>query len=72
MATSVIVNDLTVVHRTSEGTVTFSPDVCLTPMPGGGQSPVPYVNTALSQDTSQATTSVACDGNPVMVQTGCG
>ena len=68
MPATVIVNKLTVVHRDSGGTVAFMPDVCLTPMPPGGQAPIPYPNTAMSQDTAQGSTCVTCDGNPVMLQ----
>lgn len=67
MAATVCVNGMTVVHKTSGGTVTFGPDVCLAPSPGG-PVPVPYPNIAQSRDTDKGSTSVKIDGNPVMLQ----
>jgi uncharacterized Zn-binding protein involved in type VI secretion len=58
---------MTVVHKTSGGIVTFGPDVCLTPSPGG-PVPVPYPNIAKSADTDQGSKTVKVDGNPVMLQ----
>lgn len=67
MPVTVIVNQLTVVHKDSGGTVSFMPDVCLTPS-SAGPIPIPYPNVAMSQDTAQGSPTVSCDGNPVMVQ----
>jgi uncharacterized Zn-binding protein involved in type VI secretion len=67
MAATVCVNGMTVVHKTSGGIVTFGPDVCLTPSPGG-PVPVPYPNIARSSDTDKGSTTVKVDGNPVMLQ----
>lgn len=67
MAATVCVNGLTVVHKTSGGIVTFGPDVCLTPSPGG-PVPVPYPNIARSADTEKGSKTVRIDGNPVMLQ----
>jgi uncharacterized Zn-binding protein involved in type VI secretion len=68
MAATVCVNGMTVVHKTSGGTVCFSPDVCLTPAPPGAPVPVPYPNIAQSRDTDKGSKTVKIDGNPVMVQ----
>jgi uncharacterized Zn-binding protein involved in type VI secretion len=67
MPATVIVNQLTVVHKDSGGMVNFMPDVCLTPS-SAGPIPIPYPNVAMSQDTAQGSPTVSCDGNPVMVQ----
>jgi hypothetical protein len=60
------VNNLSVVHKDSNGITSAFPDVCKTPTPGG-PVPIPYPNIAKSSDTSKGTTSVKCDGNPVCV-----
>ncbi len=51
MSTNTIVNGQTVVHKESDGVLTTSPDVCLTPM-GATVVPIPYVNEVRSVDTS--------------------
>jgi len=67
MVATVKVNQLTVVHRTSQGqAVSGPPDVCLTPAPGGPVS-VPYVNVAFSRHLTKGTKTVRCDGNPIAV-----
>src|SRR5476651_439941 len=66
MASTVCVNELTAVHKSSDGKVCFSPDVCLSPRPGPVS--VPYTNIASSADTANGSTSVKMDGNPVMLQ----
>lgn len=71
MPATVAVNQLTVVHKESNGMVTFMPDVCKTPAPPGSPIPIPYPNIALSQDTDKGTKDIQCDGNPVMVQGSC-
>jgi hypothetical protein len=68
MGTTVGVNKLSIVHKDSGGTVSFTPDVCLTPAPPGPPVPVPYPNTAMSKDTDLAAKTVTCDGNPICVQ----
>ncbi len=68
MATKVGANKRTVVHKQSNGTVSFMPDVCLTPAPPGPPVPVPYPNVAMSQDADRGAKSVTVDGNPVLVQ----
>lgn len=68
MPAKVTVNKLTVVHASSNGMVMLMPDVCLTPAPPAPPIPVPYPNIAMSSDTAQGSSSVKCDGNPVMVQ----
>lgn len=67
MPATVVVNQLTVVHKDSGGMVAFMPDVCLTPSPAG-PVPIPYPNIAKSADTAQGSSTVTCDGNPVMIQ----
>ncbi|HTV19235.1 MAG TPA: DUF4150 domain-containing protein [Polyangiaceae bacterium] len=65
MPATVNVNDLTVVHKTSGGTVQIFPDICKT-LPG--PAPIPYPNVAFSLDTAQGSTTVTCDGHPVMIK----
>ncbi len=67
MPVTVGVNNLSVVHKDSNGITTAFPDVCKTPSPGG-PIPIPYPNIAKSSDTSNGTTTVNCDGNPVCVK----
>jgi hypothetical protein len=68
MAATVIVNFLTVVHKTSNGMVTFMPDVCKTPAPPAPPVPIPYPNIAMSQDTAQGSKTVKADGNSIMLK----
>lgn len=68
MPATVGANKRTVVHKQSNGTVTFMPDVCLTPAPPGPPVPIPYPNIAQSQDADKGAKSVTVDGNPVLVQ----
>ena len=67
MGVSVGVNDLSVVHQSSNGKTIAFPDVCKTPSPAG-PIPIPYPNIAQSSDTADGTTTVKCDGNPVCVK----
>lgn len=67
MGATTTVNNRTVVHKDSGGITVSCPDVCKTPSPGG-PIPIPYVNIARSADTSQGSSSVKVDGNPVMLQ----
>ncbi len=67
MAATVIVNNLTVVHKDSGGSSIGAPDVCKTPTPGG-PVPVPYVNTALSRHTAKGSRRVRVDGHPIMLK----
>lgn len=68
MPTTVGVNKLSIVHKDSGGTVAFMPDVCLTPQPTGPPVPIPYPNSAMSQDADLCAKTVTCDGNPICVQ----
>lgn len=68
MGATVTANNQTVVHKDSGGTVVTSPDVCKTQV-GNAVVPIPYVNTAKSSDTSQGSTTVTMNGNPVMLST---
>lgn len=67
MPVTVGVNNLSVVHKSSNGVTIAFPDVCKTPSPGG-PIPIPYPNIAKSSDTSKGTKKVKCDGNPVCVK----
>jgi hypothetical protein len=64
---TVLVNFRTVVHAASNGVSIAFPDVCKTPTPAG-PVPLPYPNVAMSKDTSQGSTTVKMDGNPIMLK----
>jgi hypothetical protein len=64
MGSSVGVNMLSVVHKSSTGTTIAFPDVCKTPSPGG-PIPIPYPNIAMSSDTAKGSKKVKMDGNPI-------
>ncbi|PAP75733.1 DUF4150 domain-containing protein [Rubrivirga marina] len=64
MPSSVGVNFLSVVHKSSTGTTIAFPDVCKTPSPGG-PIPIPYPNVAMSTDTAKGSKKVKMDGNPI-------
>ena len=64
MAVTVGVNNLSVVHKSSNGITIAFPDVCKTPSPAE-PIPIPYPNVAKSSDTAKGTKKVKCDGNPV-------
>jgi hypothetical protein len=65
MPVTVGVNQLSVVHRSSNGVTIAFPDVCKTPAPPAPPIPIPYPNIAKSSDTAQGTKKVKCDGNPI-------
>lgn len=67
MGVTVGVNNLSVIHKGSNGVTIAFPDVCKTPTPGG-PIPIPYPNVAKSSDTANGTKKVKCDGNPVCVK----
>src|ERR1700752_1539242 len=67
MPVTVGVNNLSVVHKGSNGVTIAFPDVCKTPSPAG-PIPIPYPNIAKSSDTAQSTTKVKWDGNPGCVK----
>lgn len=67
MGVTVGVNNLSVVHKSSNGVTIAFPDVCKTPTPAG-PVPIPYPNIAKSSDTAKGTKKVKCDGNPVCVK----
>lgn len=67
MPATVIVNFMTVVHKTSNGMVMVFPDVCKTPTPAG-PVPIPYPNIAMSSDTANGAKTVKCDGQPIMIK----
>lgn len=68
MGVTVGVNNLSVVHKSSNGVSIAFPDVCKTPIPPAGPVPIPYPNIAKSSDTAKGTKKVKCDGNPVCVK----
>jgi hypothetical protein len=67
MSVTVGVNNLSVVHKGSNGVTIAFPDVCKTPSPAG-PIPIPYPNIAKSSDTANGNKKVKCDGNPVCVK----
>lgn len=69
MPATVSVNMRTVVHASSNGICSGFPDVCKTPAPPSPSPiPIPYPNIAQSSDTAQGSTTVKCDGNPIMLE----
>lgn len=67
MGSSVFVNGMGTVHKSSGGKVICFPDVCKTPSPGG-PIPIPYPNIGMSSNTSKGTKKVKNQGNPAMVK----
>jgi hypothetical protein len=67
MGVTVGVNNLSVVHKSSNGVTIAFPDVCKTPTPAG-PVPIPYPNVAKSSDTAKGTKKVKCDSNSVCVK----
>ncbi|WP_412068651.1 DUF4150 domain-containing protein [Rubrivirga sp. IMCC43871] len=65
MPSSVGVNFLSVVHKSSNGTTIAFPDVCKTPAPPAPFVPIPYPNIAMSTDTAKGSKKVKMDGNPI-------
>lgn len=69
MPATVSVNMRTVVHASSNGICTAFPDVCKTPAPPSPSPiPIPYPNIAQSSDTASGSTTVKCDGNPILLK----
>lgn len=62
MSVTVGVNQMSVVHKSSNGVTIAFPDVCKTPTPAG-PIPIPYPNIAMSSDTDKGSKKVKCDGN---------
>ncbi|MEO0558954.1 MAG: PAAR-like domain-containing protein, partial [Bacteroidota bacterium] len=67
MSSSVGVNMLSVVHKSSNGITIAFPDVCKTPA-APSPIPIPYPNIAMSSDTAKGTKKVKMDGNPICVK----
>jgi hypothetical protein len=67
MPVTVGVNNLSVVHKSSNGVTVAFPDVCKTPTPGG-PVPIPYPNVAKSSDTANGSQTVTMDGNPICLK----
>ncbi len=68
MPATVIVNMFTVVHKASNGISMIFPDTCKTPAPPAGPIPIPYPNIAMSTDTADGSSTVKCDGQPIMTK----
>ena len=69
MGSTVIVNNMTVVHADSGGMSQIFPDVCKTPAPPAPvPPPIPYPNIAKSSDTASGSSTVKCDGKAVMIK----
>lgn len=66
MGTKTTVNGQTVVHKDSGGVLNTT-DVCNT-LVGIVVVPIPYGNTALSEDTDKGSKTVFVDGNPIMLK----
>lgn len=70
MPSTVTVNNLTVVHKTSNGISQAFPDVCKTPAPPSPSPvPIPYPNIAMSMHAADTASTVKADGNPIMLST---
>jgi hypothetical protein len=67
VSASVIVNHMTVVHKSSGGVRMSYPDVCKTPM-APSPVPIPYPNVSRSGDAADTADTVLADGNPIMVK----
>ncbi|HEX5748012.1 MAG TPA: DUF4150 domain-containing protein [Archangium sp.] len=67
MSTTVGVNNMSVVHKETNGTTVAFPDVCKTPSPGG-PIPIPYPNIARSADTAQGSKTVSVEGKPICLK----
>jgi hypothetical protein len=71
LGVTVIVNNLSVVHKGSSGTaIAAAPDACKTPSPGG-PVPLPYPNVAMSSDLAMGTVTVSAEGQPVATKDAC-
>ena len=68
MGVTVGVNQLSVVHKSSNGVTIAFPDVCKTPAPPAPPIPIPYPNIAKSSDTAKGSKKVKCDGNPICLK----
>ncbi len=62
MPDTIIINNLSISHKASNGVSTATiPDVCKTPSPGG-PVPVPYPNVSMSSNLAKGTKTVKVDG----------
>jgi uncharacterized Zn-binding protein involved in type VI secretion len=68
MPVTVGVNQLSVVHKSSNGVTIAFPDVCKTPAPPAPPVPIPYPNVAMSSDLAKGSKKVKCDGNPIALK----
>ncbi len=70
MSVTVIINNLTLAHKGSNGIAAATvPDVCKTPSPGG-PVPVPYPNIARSSSLANGTKTVKADGGNMCANKG--
>jgi len=68
MPVTVGVNNMSVVHKSSNGMSMAFPDVCLTPAPPAPPIPIPYPNIAMSSDTAKGSKKVKADGESVCLK----
>jgi len=68
MPVTVGVNQMSVVHKGSNGVTIAFPDVCKTPAPPSPPVPIPYPNIARSSDLAKGSKKVKCDGNPIALK----
>ena len=68
MSLTVIVNNMTIAHKGSNGVAPATvPDVCKTPSPGG-PVPIPYPNIARSADLADGSETVTTDGESIAIK----
>ena len=70
MTVTININNITLVHKGSNGISTATlPDVCKTPSPGG-PVPVPYPNISMASNLAEGTTTVKADGGNMIAVKG--
>ena len=62
------VNNLSVVHKSSNGTTIVFPDVCKTPAPPAPHVPIPYPNISVSSEIAKGTKKTKIDGKKVQTK----
>ena len=65
---SAMANGRGIAHGGSQGQSIVAPDVCKTPVPGGGTAPIPYTNVGRSSDASGGPSTVTIEGKMPMVK----
>ena len=70
MSLTIIINNLTLAHKGSNGIAAATlPDVCKTPSPGG-PVPIPYPNIARSASLAKGTKTIKVDGGNMCANKG--